>query len=88
MTRTDPLVADLRAGPAAGEKIKIKGVVAWPEWLCLNLRNAGTPMHYAHIAAGVYEFRGPCMENYHTAEPQVQRCPDCGSRILTPESKH
>lgn len=81
MTHNKPFVASLRAGPAHEASLVLKGTSQWPEYVCVNLRTGVLPMHYKHIAAGIYEFGGACAEFDH--EPgAVQRCPDCGSRIL------
>lgn len=73
----------LRGGPADGLTAPPpKPGDPWPERLCLNLRYSRVGAHYRHIAAGVYEYLGPCVEFFHGPQPAVRRCADCGSQIV------
>lgn len=59
----------------------------WPEYICTAMKR-GMDMHYTLIASGVYEFAGACAEFDHATEEHVQRCPDCGARILPGSHAH
>lgn len=81
-----PMEATLHGGPSGGETIILGGlkqVNTWPDYVCVNVKGKYLAHHYRHIAAGVYEHQGPCVEFNHSPLPAVKRCPDCGSEIPT-----
>lgn len=79
--------AKLHGGPADGQNIVLRGERPgrWPEYICAQpYRRHGLAIHYRHIAAGVYEYQGACVEFDHT-DRVGRRCPDCGAEIVTGE---
>lgn len=72
------------AGPH-GRRITLRGVLPeqWPEYICTSSRDPGLlDQHFVHVAARVYEHRGPCIEFPDHLIATERRCPDCGSKIL------
>lgn len=59
----------------------------WPGYLCINLKQ-GMPAHYVLISSGIYEHAGACAEFDHDPAVHVQRCPDCGAKILGKHPEH
>ena len=82
---SSPTEATLHGGPAGGRKLAVSGYPAghWPEYVCVNM---GAPKalsaHYRHIAVGVYEHQGACVEFDHHPGYHIPRCADCGSQVL------
>lgn len=87
-TPDEPRQATLYGGPAGGNQIVLRGTEGrpWPEYVCVNVGlPPKLPRHYRHISGGVYEHQGVCIEFDHSPLPAVERCPSCGSEILTKE---
>lgn len=82
----------MHGGPAGGRTLPLPDFPAgqWPEYTCVNIsKGPALAAHYRHIAAGVFEYQGACLEFDHKPGAHVRRCPDCGSQILGhPEEGH
>ncbi len=79
--------ATLYGGPAGpkGRRITLRGIEPeqWPEYICTGSDDPNMlEQHFVHVAARVYEHRGPCVEFPSHLIASERRCPDCGSRIL------
>ena len=91
MDPRDKVVASLHGGPSDQQKLWVEPdptwPTPWPGYICLNMKR-GMPMHYTHVASGVYEFAGACAEFDHDPEVHIPRCPDCGAKILPGSQAH